>query len=91
MLEVHGVHYTALKAANHRLEALGVPILPMLAAVDDGAGRWKEGFSIDAVHPSAAGHHAMFRGLLAPLAKVFAPDQIEAKRRALFRGRASLG
>ena len=76
------MQYTALKETNHRLEALWVPILPMLAAVDDGKGHWKEGFECDAAHPNAEGHHAMFRGLLISLATVFAPEQIDAKRRA---------
>ena len=75
-------HYTALKDTNRRLEALGVPILPMLAAVDDGAGRWKDGFSQDAAHPNAVGHHEMFGGLGPSITDIFAPEQIEAKRRA---------
>ena len=69
------------------MAALGVPILSMLAAVDDGAGCWKEGFHYDAWTPNAAGHHAIFRGLLAHLATVFAPEQIEARRNALTMGR----
>ena len=42
--------YGALKDTNCRLEDLGVPILPMLAEVDDGAGCWKEGFYYDPNH-----------------------------------------
>ena len=59
----------------------------MLPAVDNGAGRWKEGFGYDVFHPNAAGHHAIFRGLLMSLATVFAPEQIEAQRRVLTMGR----
>ena len=73
------------------MEAFRVPILPMLAAVDDGTGLWKEGLSHDIGHPNAAGHHEMFRGLVPSIAKVFAPAQIEAKRRALTSKRLSIG
>ena len=38
------MHYPFLKETNRRLGKLGVPILPVLAACDDGAGHWKEGF-----------------------------------------------
>ena len=83
--------HEALKETNRRLEAFRVPILPMLATVDDGTGLWKEGLYYDMQHPSAAGHHEMFRGLVPSLAKVFAPAQIEANRRALASRRLSIG
>ena len=85
------MQYAVLQDTNLRLAALGVPNLPMLAYVDDGAGRWKQGFSHDAAHPNAAGHHEMFRGLVPSIAKVFAPAQIEAHRRALASRRLSIG
>ena len=67
----NAMHYGALKTVNRRLGALGVPILPMLAAVDDGAGRWKEGLSHDAEHPNAAGHYTIFRDLGHSIAEIF--------------------
>ena len=81
------MQYTVLQDTNRCLAALEVPVLPMLAAVDDGAGRWKEGFSYDAAHPNAAGHHRMFTGFDPSIAKIFAPEQIEAIRYVFALGR----
>ena len=79
--QLNTMQYTVLKETNRHLEALGVPILSMLAAVDDGTGRWKEELSHDAAHPNAAGHHEMFRGFVPSIAQIYAPEQIEANRR----------
>ena len=91
MLEIMAMQYLALKDTNRRLEALGLPILPMLAALDDGTGRWKEGFVYDQMHPNAAGHHEQFRGFVPSITNIFSPELIQAKRRALTKGRASIG
>ena len=66
------------------MKALGVPIFPIIAVVDDGSGRWEEGLSYGVFHPSALGHHFVFRGLLESLAAVLVPE-----RCALIMGRAS--
>ena len=91
LLEVVAMQYPVLKDTNRRLEALGWPILPMLAALDDGTGRWKEGFTYHSIHPNAAGHYEQFRGVVPFIANIFSPELIPAKRRALTKGRASIG
>ena len=91
MLEAVAMQYPFLKDTNRRLEALGFPILPMLAALDDGTGRLKEGFFYDEFHPNVAGHHEQFRGFVPCIASIFPPELIQAKRRALTKGRASIG
>ena len=57
LLELKAMQYKVLKETNLRLEALGVPILPMLAAVEDGAGNFRKGFRCDSVAPNPAGHY----------------------------------
>ena len=45
--QLNTMQYSVLKETNRHLEALGIPFLSMLAAVDDGTGRWKEGSSLE--------------------------------------------
>merc|ERR1712019_305127 len=54
------LHYEGLKDIESRLDNLGVLVIHLLAAVDDGNGKWKPHFKKDFAHPNAAGHRAMF-------------------------------
>ena len=56
--EMRALVVSTTKETNSRLHALGLPILPMQAALDDGAGSMKEGFSYDISHPNGATMHS---------------------------------
>jgi lysophospholipase L1-like esterase len=43
--------------------AAGVVMWNFMGACDDGAGRWLPGFSEDGLHPTNAGHRAMFESI----------------------------
>lgn len=55
--------YQYIQKFNEELATWNVASIHFLGALDDGAGRWKEGTSVDAGHPNAVGHHAMFRSI----------------------------
>ena len=74
---------------NARINSWDVPSVNLLGAVDDGTGKWADGFWRDSLHPNAAGH--------AELATTFVPSLFEALERGKptaappRRGRASRG
>jgi hypothetical protein len=51
-----GVEYEYTRRMNLAINSWDVPSVNFLGAVDDGHGRWAEGFWNDALHPNASGH-----------------------------------
>ena len=67
------VEYSYTRRANAAINQWGVPSVNLLGAVDDGTGKWVNGFWWDSLHPNAAGH--------AELAATFVPSLFEALER----------
>ncbi|MDP7692779.1 MAG: hypothetical protein QGG89_13175, partial [Vicinamibacterales bacterium] len=44
---------------NLLVNSWDVPSVNLLGAIDDGAGRWAQGFVADPSHPNSAGHTEM--------------------------------
>ncbi len=53
-------HRRLLRDLLDQLEAEGVMVWDFFSAVDDGYGRWLEDYTSDGLHPTDAGHRAMF-------------------------------
>ena len=56
-------HYAAIKAMNALINGWDVASVNLLGTVDDGAGRWVDGFARDAGHPSRGGHREMLHAI----------------------------
>ncbi len=56
-------HYVLLQETHQRMLRWGVPVLDWLAAVDNGAGRWRSGISFDPAHPNTLGHRVMYEAI----------------------------
>ena len=56
-------HYEAVKRMNLLINTWDVPSINLLGSIDDGAGRWVQGFRWDAGHPSGSGHEEMFHAI----------------------------
>jgi lysophospholipase L1-like esterase len=68
------VEYEYTRRMNLLINTWDVPSVNFLGAVDDGTGKWADGFWNDALHPTAAGH--------AELTTTFVPSLFEALERA---------
>jgi lysophospholipase L1-like esterase len=55
------VEYEYTRRMNLLINTWDVPSVNFLGAVDDGTGKWANGFWHDALHPNAAGHAEMLR------------------------------
>jgi len=53
------VEYEYVRRMNLLQNSWNVPTVNFLGAVDDGTGRYAQGFDFDDRHPNAAGHHEM--------------------------------
>jgi lysophospholipase L1-like esterase len=49
-------HYEIVKEMNLIMNTWDIPSFNFLGAIDNGAGRWADGFWYDSLHPNAAGH-----------------------------------
>ena len=54
-----GVEYEYTRRMNLLINTWDVPSANFLGAIDDGTGKWVDGFWSDALHPNAAGHDEM--------------------------------
>ena len=64
------IEYAYTRQMNARINAWDVPSVNLLGAVDDGSGKWVDGFWWDSLHPNAAGH--------AEMATTFVPSLFDA-------------
>ena len=64
------VEYGYTRRMNLLINTWDVPSVNFLGAVDDGTGKWTDGFWNDALHPTAAGH--------SELTTTFVPSLFEA-------------
>lgn len=60
-------HYAATQSMNLEINSWDVPSVNLLGAIDDGQGRWVEGFQNDPGHPSAGGFEEMFLAIVPTL------------------------
>jgi lysophospholipase L1-like esterase len=67
------IEYAYTRRMNARINEWDVPSVNLLGAVDDGTGKWVNGFWWDGLHPNAAGH--------AELATTFVPSLFDALER----------
>jgi len=67
------VEYEYTRRMNLLINTWDVPSVNFLGAVDDGTGKWADGFWNDALHPTAAGH--------AELLTTFVPSLFDALER----------
>ncbi len=51
--------YDATKRMNQIINTWPYPSINLLGTIDDGKGRWVEGYVNDPWHPNSAGHHEM--------------------------------
>ncbi len=59
--------YAYVKRMNLLMNTWDVPSANFLGAVDDGRGRWADGFEQDPWHPNTAGHREMFYAIVPSL------------------------
>jgi lysophospholipase L1-like esterase len=59
--------YAYLRRMNLLINAMDVPSVNLLGAIDDGAGRWAQGFFPDTNHPNAAGHEEIVHAFVPTL------------------------
>lgn len=59
--------YAATKAMNLQIAAWDVPSANFLGAVEDGSGKWSEGFFHDRSHPNSAGHTELMEAIVPSL------------------------
>lgn len=52
--------YAYLRKINLIISSWDVPSIDLLDCIDDGSGRWLDGFYRDPSHPSSGGHREMF-------------------------------
>ncbi|HEY9852167.1 MAG TPA: DUF1796 family putative cysteine peptidase [Leptolyngbyaceae cyanobacterium] len=76
-------HYALLQETHKRMLSWGVPVLNWLAAVDNGAGRWKVGTSSDPAHPNMAGHRLMFEAIDLSLFEIDKDKLMQRKQLAI--------
>ena len=53
-------HYEILKETDERIASWDIPVFRWLTALDDGAGRFREGLFHDAGHPNDFGYKVMY-------------------------------
>jgi len=56
-------HYLATRKMNAIINEWEVPSINLLGTVDDGRGRWAEGYDANAGHPNKFGHEEMSRAI----------------------------
>lgn len=59
--------YDYVKRMNLIMNTWDVPSINLLGAIDDGAGRWAEGFVFDDGHPNVPGHEEMYHAVVLSL------------------------
>ena len=59
--------YNFLKQMNLLINSWDVPSINMLGSIDDGSGRWVEGFYADGWHPNTWGHLEMMTAIVPSL------------------------
>lgn len=59
--------YGYVKRMNLLINTWDVPSINLLGAIDDGAGRWAEGFIYDSGHPNVPGHEEMYHAVVPSL------------------------
>lgn len=60
-------HYEQTKKMNIEINKFELPSINLLGSLDDGNGRWPEGFNYDDIHPSGGGHREMFFSIVPTL------------------------
>ena len=59
--------YQFIKDMNLLIHSWDVASINVLGAIDDGAGRWANGFEADPFHPNTAGHQEFFYSMVPSL------------------------
>ena len=59
--------YELTKKMNLIINNWNLPSINLLGTLDDGHGRWPEGFNFDNIHPSGGGHQEMFYSIVPTL------------------------
>lgn len=59
--------YSYLKQLNLVIHEWDVPSINTLGAIDDGAGKWADGYEQDGAHPNTAGHAEFFYAIVPSL------------------------
>lgn len=60
-------HYHYIKRMNLLLNSWDLPSINILGPVDDGTGKWVDGYWNDNAHPNPAGHEEMFYAIVPSL------------------------
>jgi len=61
------VEYDFVRRMNLLLHGWNVPSINLLGAVDDGAGKWVNGYWFDSLHPNDLGHAELFHTVVPSL------------------------
>lgn len=59
--------YSSTKRMNQHINTWPYPSVNVLGAIDDGTGKWVEGFVNDPWHPNTAGHEEMYLAIVPSL------------------------
>lgn len=59
--------YEYVKRMNLLINTWDVPSINLLGAIDDGTGRWAEGFVFDNSHPNVPGHEEIYHSVVPSL------------------------
>ena len=65
--DFNSTDYNFIKQMNLLIDSWDVPSINVLGAIDDGSGRWVEGFYFDGWHPNILGHFEMMTSIVPSL------------------------
>jgi lysophospholipase L1-like esterase len=68
--------YDTVKQMNLLINTWDVPSINLLGAIDDGRGRWAEGFVYDNAHPNVPGHEELYHSVVPTLFDAIDQGQI---------------
>ena len=68
-------HYQYIKRMNLLMNAWDVPSVNLLGPVDDGTGKWADGYWNDNAHPNPAGHEELYYSIVPSLFDAIAADR----------------
>ncbi len=86
--------YAVTRRTNLETNGWDVPSFNFLGSIDDGTGKWVDGFMQDPGHPNSRGHEEMFRTMVPSLfdaldRKIPQPRKMDTNRFACITGQAN--
>ena len=78
--DFNATDYDYIKRMNLLIHSWDVPSINVLGAIDDGSGRWAEGYEADPFHPNTDGHSEFFYAMVPSLFDAIATGKTQPER-----------